>query len=164
MPTVSIASMNYAKQKAENRDAKYETFEENYQEEIEAARRTQMVPAHTTGVKPTYSQYHDSMSSDTFNFEQYRNTKESEVNIMALDQLKHFAKSLHQEIRKCENTEPLNPVKARQETLQGLMKDRDKFKQLFVQEQKRHNDQKVVKDSQRRIIEKAHGGSFVSTQ
>jgi hypothetical protein len=47
---------------------------------------------------------------------------------MSLDQLKGFAKALQFEVRRCSNTEPLNPSGIRGETIETLIKERDKYK------------------------------------
>lgn len=79
--------------------------------------------------------------------------------MLSLDQLKSFAKALQHEVKKCQNTEPLNPAGLKGETIENLIKERDKFKQLAVMEHKRYTDAKVVLESQKRLIDKNTKGA-----
>jgi len=53
---------------------------------------------------------------------------------MSLDALKDFARGLQTEIKRCQRTEPLNPAGIRDQTLEGLIKEKDKFKDLALNE------------------------------
>jgi len=63
---------------------------------------------------------------------------------MPSEQLRRFAKALQGEIQRCQATEPLNPSKLREETLDTLLKERDRYKMLSGQEEKKLNDAKEV--------------------
>jgi hypothetical protein len=46
--------------------------------------------------------------------------------------MKIFAKACQSEIRRCQNSEPLNPIGLKGETIDGIVIERNKYKQLLV--------------------------------
>eukprot|EP00347_Sterkiella_histriomuscorum_P016482 403353010 len=156
--------MNYTKQKSVANEINNTKFEDTYIQEMEEQLRLQKRLE-----KVTHSQkhnYHTFQQADTqqHDFEPFRKTRLQDVDVLTLDQLKNFAKALQGEIKRCSQTNPLNPQGIREQTLDGLLKEREKWKQAAVNENKKLMDSQDVLESQKRIIDKssALGNSFYS--
>ena len=75
---------------------------------------------------------------------------------MTTANLKNFAKALQAEMKRVQKTQPLTPVKVSNKALEDLIRERDTVKALYIQEERKLNDSKVVLESQKRLLEKSN--------
>eukprot|EP00350_Pseudokeronopsis_sp_OXSARD2_P011901 CAMPEP_0170554722 /NCGR_PEP_ID=MMETSP0211-20121228/12597_1 /TAXON_ID=311385 /ORGANISM="Pseudokeronopsis sp., Strain OXSARD2" /LENGTH=66 /DNA_ID=CAMNT_0010864025 /DNA_START=2287 /DNA_END=2487 /DNA_ORIENTATION=- len=66
---------------------------------------------------------------------------------MNLVELKKFGEALQYEISRCKNTEALNPGELKNETIESLLKEREKYKQLAIMERKKLDDALIVQEA-----------------
>ncbi|CDW90581.1 UNKNOWN [Stylonychia lemnae] len=159
----SVVYQQYSKQKTLMNEMNQSKFEDTYIKEMEENLKIQKKGQKVTIQKQAYNTYHQNEEEKT-NFEPFRKTRLQDVDYLTLDQLKKFAKALQVEIKRCNNTEPLNPQGIRDSTLENVLKEREKWKQMAVNENKKLADSQEVLDSQKRLIEKQNSNkkSFYS--
>ena len=131
-----------------------------------APRFTTKAPAAAKTANQTFDpQYHHEPTESKLekesvvSFSEYSTVKPSEIDRMALDDLKRYARALQGEIKHCKTSAPLNPAGVREEKLKALLADREKWKQKAAMDKKREAEAIESLESTKRVSEQFNFGS-----